>query len=180
MHMPVFEVKNELWLRHLSGLIFAAAVIASCFCPTLAFGQTNSAWNGGTGNWNTATDWTPNGAPNNGGSTTYNVTIDSGGTDSVTLDQNATINSLVLGGNSGSFSTLQSENGTPVTLNIVGGITVNDYGDLNFNSGSNLTVDGTATINGSFAAAEFTVGNTTVGPDANFTLTGVANISTLF
>ncbi len=31
-------------------------------------GQTTSSWNDGTGHWSKATDWTPNGAPNNGGS----------------------------------------------------------------------------------------------------------------
>jgi hypothetical protein len=55
--------------------------------------------------------------PNNGGGNTYNVTIDSGGTDAVTLDQNATINSLVLGDatNYSPVSTLQSLPGTAGT-----------------------------------------------------------------
>lgn len=53
-------------------------------------GTVNSSWNGGTGNWSTSSDWNPNGVPNNGGGNTYNVTIDSGGTDLVSLDQNAT------------------------------------------------------------------------------------------
>src|SRR6266478_9616488 len=74
-------------------------------------GTINSSWNGGTGNWNVATDWTPNGAPNNGGGNAFNVTINSGGTDLVTLNQNATVASLVLGGTTGS-STLQNLSGT--------------------------------------------------------------------
>src|SRR5580700_8247022 len=79
----------------------------------------NSSWKGGTGNWNVSTDWSPGGVPNNGGGNTYNVTIDSGGTDSVTLNQNATINSLVLGGTTGS-STLQNLSGTAENLTVTG------------------------------------------------------------
>ena len=33
----------------------------------------NSSWNGGTGNWSTGGDWTPNGVPNNGGGNVFNV-----------------------------------------------------------------------------------------------------------
>src|SRR5215469_883236 len=68
----------------------------------------NSTWNGGTGNWSTSTDWTPNTVPNNGGGNTFNVTIDSGGTDTVSLDINSTISTLTVGGTAGS-STLQNK-----------------------------------------------------------------------
>src|ERR1700693_5541692 len=116
--MLFFGAKNELRTRKsCRRFIWTAAVVAVCLCPTAAFAQTNSSWNGGTGNWSNATDWTPNQVPNNGGGNTYNVTIDSGGTDTLTLDQNATINSLVLGGNTSSiYSTLQDEGGNVVTL----------------------------------------------------------------
>ena len=44
----------------------------------------DATWNGGTGDWDTAANWTPAVVPNNGG-TTFNVLIDGGktGTDSV-------------------------------------------------------------------------------------------------
>ena len=149
MRTPCFGAKSETRSRNLSSrFIGAAALIAACLCPTLAFGQTNSKWNGGTGNWSNATDWTPNGVPNNGGGNTYNVTIDSGGTDSTVLDINATINSLVLGGTKGS-SSLQNLSGTAEKLNITGGLTVNPTGALTFSDGSTLTVGGNATITGS-------------------------------
>ena len=130
MHTPVFGAKNELRKRKLSRrFIRTAAVIAVCLFPTLAFAQTNSAWNGGTGDWSTATDWTPNGAPNNGGGTTYNVTIDSGGTDTVTLDISPTVSTLTLGGTAGT-STLQDQPGSAETLNILGSLAVAQNGHL--------------------------------------------------
>lgn len=135
MYTPFFGAMNESRPRKLSRrFIWTVAVITACLCPTLAFGQTNSSWNGGTGNWSNSTDWTPNQVPNNGGGNTYNVTIDSGG-DTVTLNQNATIGSLVLGGSTGS-STLESQSGNAETLNITGGLVVNQSGKLYAENGS--------------------------------------------
>src|SRR6267378_7422182 len=107
----------------------------------------NANWNGGTGNWSVAGDWNPNGVPNNGGGNTYNVTIDSGGTDNVSLDINATIASLVLGGNTGS-STLANQAGTAKTLTITGGLTINATGNLLFAAGSTLTAGANSTNSG--------------------------------
>ena len=42
-----------------------------------------STWNGGTGDWDTASNWTPLAVPNNSASNAYDVTIGSGGTDAV-------------------------------------------------------------------------------------------------
>ena len=71
-------------LRRVSPLV---VFIAALLGPPIALGQTNSTWNGGTGNWSNATDWTPNQVPNNGGGNMYNVMIDSGNTAKVILDQ---------------------------------------------------------------------------------------------
>jgi hypothetical protein len=135
MHAPALGPKNASHARKLAcRFIWTAALIAACLCPTLVFGQTNSKWNGGTGKWSISTDWTPNTVPNDGGGDTYNVTIDSGGTDSTVLDVNATINSLVLRGTTGT-STLS---GTAETLNVIGALTVNPTGSLTFGNGSDL------------------------------------------
>ena len=107
----------------------------------------NANWNGGTGNWSIAGDWSPNGVPNNGGGNVYNVTIDSGGTDNVSLDINATIASLVLGGSTGS-STLANQVGIAETLTITGGLTVNATGSLIFAAGSTLTAGANSTNSG--------------------------------
>src|SRR5580704_2960393 len=107
----------------------------------------NENWNGGTGNWSTGGDWTPNGVPNNGGGNVYNVTIDSGGTDNVSLDINATIASLVLGGSTGS-STLANQAGTAETLTITGGLTVNTTGTLVFSNASTLSAGANSSNSG--------------------------------
>ncbi len=122
----------------------------------------SSSWKGGTGNWNVSSDWSPSGVPNNGGGNTYNVTIDSGGTDSVTLNQNATINSLVLGGTSGS-SELQNLSSTAETLTATGATTINETGTLSFANGSTLSTE-TLTVNGGLSlqgATASTTGNAT-------------------
>src|SRR6516165_10784738 len=113
-------------------------------------GTINSVWNGGTGNWSVSTDWTPNGAPNNGGGNVYNVTIDSGGTDLVSLDIHATIASLVLGGTSGS-STLQNLSGKAESFEVTGATTINSTGVLTFGNASTLKFDGGLTAGGQFA-----------------------------
>ncbi len=176
--------------------IFVTVVcLASGFIPTKASGQeasgakpasvVNSIWNGGTGNWSLATDWTPNGAPNNGANT-YNVTIGTGN-DLVNLDINATINSLTLGNGTGP-STLQNLSGHTQTLGITGLFTDNFGADFTFTNASVLTVGGgvnnagifdldqgsKATITGNFTNSgllETNRDNLLTSPNS-FTLTG--------
>jgi fibronectin-binding autotransporter adhesin len=179
MRTPFLGVKNELrTVKLFQNFVFTTALIAACMCPALAFGQTNSKWNGGTGNWNAGGDWTPNGVPNNSGGNTYNVTIDSGGTDTVNLNLNATISSLVLGGATGT-STLQNLSGTAETLSILGGLTLNSGGtisgitvtaggsgtvDGNIINGSNVTVQGKSTLDGIISGGStLTIGASATG-----------------
>ena len=106
----------------------------------------NTSWKGGTGNWSVSTDWT-NGVPNNRGGNVYNATIDSGGTDLVSLDINATIASIALGGTSGS-STLQNLSGKAESLEVTGATTINNTGGLTFGNTSTLKFDGGLTAGG--------------------------------
>ena len=109
--------------------------------------------------------------PNNGGGNTYNVTIDSGGADNVTLDQNATISSLTLGGvGSGIDSFLEG----PDTLTITGTATVNPTGLLGVNGLSAASV----VNNGQVFAQTMTVTDTFTNT-GRLTVNGVANINTL-
>ena len=113
--------------------------LAVLLIASAAFSQTNSSWNGGTGTWNTAGSWTPSGVPNNGGGHTYNVTIDSGGSDVVTLNISPTINLLNLGGASGGSAELTDASGSPETLTITGALTINATGDLDLENGSTVS-----------------------------------------
>ncbi|MGB8543009.1 MAG: hypothetical protein WCD49_15370 [Candidatus Acidiferrales bacterium] len=122
--------------------------LAVLLIASAAFSQTNSSWNGGTGTWNTAGSWTPSGVPNNGGGNTYNVTIDSGGTDNVTLNISPTINLLNIGGASGGSAFLGDASGSPETLTILGALTVNNTGELALVNGSKASA-GSVTVNGS-------------------------------
>jgi len=126
-------------------LVLAGSVVAQR--------KTTDSWKGGTGNWSVGSDWS-GGVPNSSSS----VTINSGGTDLVTLNQNATIASLVLGGTSGS-STLQDASGTPEKLTITGATTINSTGDLFFQNGSTLS-SGSLTVSGSLYLLAGSTGST--------------------
>jgi hypothetical protein len=145
----------------------------------------NSTWNGGTGNWNTGTSWTPAGVPNNGGNT-FNVTIGTG-VDTVSLNLSPTITSLTLGTSSGTSSLFNLTNTTD-TLTTTGALTINFGGRLNFNDHSGLVIGGggsnagffdleqgsTAKITGNFTnTGSLTTNNNNQAGGANtFTLTG--------
>jgi hypothetical protein len=107
----------------------------------------NSAWNGGGGNWWVASDWTPNGVPNNGEGNTYQVTIDSGGTDSVDLAGGATIASLVVGGTTGSSRLFNDYYSIPY-LEVTGATTINRTGSLSFGGYPRTTVGSTLNFDG--------------------------------
>jgi len=98
-------------------------------------------WLGGMGNWSNPADWSA-GEPGTGSDVVINT-----GNDNVTLDVNGSINSLTLGGTSGS-STLANTNESSLT--VAGALTINQIGTLTFNGGfngfSDVTVGG-ATMN---------------------------------
>ena len=80
-------------------------------------------WLGGTGNWSNGSDWS-SGLPGTGSDVVIGT-----GNDYVTLDTNASINSLTIGGVSGA-STLIGSSSTGYTVNIAGSLTVNQTGTL--------------------------------------------------
>jgi hypothetical protein len=145
MQTPAFASTKTLpTVKLLRALIWIAAVMAACLCPTLAFGQTNSKWNGGTGNWSDLGDWNPAAVPNNSGTTTYDVKIGAANSN-VTMDVlNDTIDNL----------TLTSKNSLTIdagdSLSLVSGTsfnsgTINVTGFLNNDLGSAFTNAGTIT-----------------------------------
>ena len=95
--------------------------------PMLGSPGTLDNWNGGTGNWSNAGNWSV-GLPGGESDVVINT-----GSDFVTLDTTAIINTLTLGGAFG-VSTLAG-NGTTQTLTIAGALTVNPTGYLDLTSG---------------------------------------------
>jgi len=114
--------------------------IVLTFAVPCALAQTET-WNGGTGNWNVAGNWTPNGVPN---SPTTNVVITgtSGTPSSVTLNNlGTTIQNLSLD----SFSTLISGGGYLA----VAGSTITNAGQINVGVASTLYIESsTCTFSG--------------------------------
>ena len=94
-----------------------------------------------TGNWNSTSSWSPAVVPNNGGGNTYNVTLLSSPAVNITLNINATIDTLTL--DSGSVLSTDSGN----TLTTTG---VTNGGDLELYNGNTLTVNGSMTTSNYF------------------------------
>jgi fibronectin-binding autotransporter adhesin len=135
--------------RTLSAVLAVIAVL--CLYSVSAFGQctltgTVSTWNiSGSGNWNAGSDWSPAGAPN---SQTDSVCI-TNGTSTVTLNQNASIDSLQIGhGNTLTYATgnqlgvygAQMINNGSILIN--GGNGGNSYMFIN----NSMTLSGTGTL----------------------------------
>ena len=115
------------------------AVLAGC---TIIDGDTISTWNGGAGNWSGASNWTPAVVPNNSTINTYAATINTG-SDTVTLDISPTLDSLTLGGATGS-SVLQTGSSPLVVLTTVGDLTVNKSGGVEFGASFGTGPSGSA------------------------------------
>jgi hypothetical protein len=72
----------------------AAAILALLALVGGARGAScTKTWNGGSGAWETPSDWTPSGVPGSGDS----VCITASGTYTVTLDENTSVASLIVG-----------------------------------------------------------------------------------
>jgi hypothetical protein len=130
------------------------AVIATFLIPSSASAQAfyfGDSWTGGGGNsyWSNPANWSDDLPfyPNNTNSELFLVTIDTGHTDSVILDTGVTIDSLVLGGMTGSpVSTLTL---CDCVFDIDGPLTVNKTGRLDSSEGgTRLRVTGDTVVEG--------------------------------
>jgi hypothetical protein len=109
-------------------------------------------WNGGTGNWSIAGNW---GAGVPTGSS--DVTIYSGGIDTVTLDVGSTtINSLTLGGTNNGTTSELTNGGVVQTLNITNALDIGQTGLLYFTGASAVSAS-TLTNNGLIQNGDVTV-----------------------
>ncbi len=112
----------------------------------IAFGQTTYSWTGGSGLWSVSTNWSPNGVP----ASIDNVVISADGTYDVTLDTDATVAGIEIGGTNGTQRLVLSGR----TLTINGDLNINANGGVALSASS--TINGTGTINNSGAFTAFT------------------------
>ncbi len=117
----------------------ASGAYAQC---TATPGSNNINWTDTSGNWSLASNWNLGCTPNNGtpSGTSYNVTINGTGSDTVTLDISPTVNSLTLG------------TGETLQLTSLSGVALNDLGSFD-NSGSlmfSATSNGSSVTTGAF------------------------------
>src|SRR5688572_9589226 len=128
-----------------------------------AFGATVSWVNPVSGNWNTAANWSSGSVPG----AADDVVISAVGTYTVTLNVNASVNSLTIGAASGTPSLANANQ----TLTIGSG-TVGVNGAVNMTGGT-LTVNGPLTVNGSFTFGGGTInGSSKITNNSVFTLSG--------
>ncbi len=127
-------------------ILGAATLLALVWMTTGARGAgCTKTWKGGSGSWETASDWTPEGAP----ASTDDVCITAPGTYTVTLNSNTTIASLDLGATaSGGTQTLEMQ--PPVRLEATAGGTIDEQGALtlegNDTSSTTLFTAGSGTL----------------------------------
>ena len=128
-------------------------------------------WNGGTGNWSSAGNWSA-GSPG----ASSDVTIYSGGNDTVTLDTSPTISSLVLGGASNDTTSELIDGGAAQTLTITDGLAVGPTGYLHLTGGSTVT----AGADSSNAGTIFLYNGSTLAITGNLDNTGVLSTGIFF
>ncbi len=144
---------------------FDAWIAAPLNFPSMLSPSSPDNWLGGMGNWSNGADWSA-GEP--GGSSDVSINT---GNDVVTLDTNANINSLTLGGTSGS-STLQENLARGFIINVAGALTINQTGTLTLRQDAvfaNADSTNAGTIN-FFNEAQLQV-------NAGFTNTGMINLN---
>jgi hypothetical protein len=126
----------------------AVALLALVLAPSAH--AIDYAWNNaGGGNWNVATNWTPNGVPNSNADT---ATITAAGTYAVTIDGNFTVRTVTLGGATGTQTlslpstrtlTLQAPSGAAVVTVNANGVFSHEGGTLTGNTDpTQVTVNG--------------------------------------
>ncbi len=129
------------------GTLGVALLSLGSLSLTDARADTISTWNGGSGNWSTAGQWTPASVPNNTAGQSYDVTIGSG---SATLDISPTIQSFTL---DGGLAQGYNSSGQYTTLTVNGHATVNGgiSGSTMFGWSDSLVVGGNLTNAGYMA-----------------------------
>ncbi len=172
---------NRFVLPRLPRATLGALVTMAVLTVGAQNAHAQSNWNGGTGDWNVSTNWTPTGVPNSP-STDVSITGTSGNLSSVTIDNLApAVHNLSLD----SFSTLSISAGQGL---LVAGPSLSNAGQINVGNGT-LYADvngGTVTLSGG-GAISLTNTNTQIRGaygnetlvNTNNTIQGQGSISTL-
>ncbi len=122
------------------------------------------------GNWNAATNWSPNQVPG----ATDDAFITNSGTYTVTLNLASSVGTLTLGGSSGT----QTLTNNSVTLTLNGSSSVGSNGLLGLGGGT-LNGAGSLNVNGTFLWSGGTIssaGVITIGSGGNLTLNGTTKV----
>jgi hypothetical protein len=134
--------------------------------PSFATPSSPDNWLGGSGNWSNGADWSA-GEPGSSSDVFINT-----GNDYVTLDTNANINSLTLGGSSGSSTLIDPDNFDTYAINIAGALTINSTGTLTL-SGADAIIANANSVNAGTINLNGIAG---VSVNGNFTNSGSINI----
>jgi len=151
------QIPRKLLSRGLATLL----LLTLCGHASRATGITWTNLNGG--NWNVATNWSPNQVPG----PTDSAYITNNGTYTVTLNASATVTNLTLGGTSGTQTFVQNAN----TLTLNGASTAGSNGIFDLGGGT-LSGTGTFTVNGPFSWSSGAINNT-----GGVTLNGASSLS---
>ncbi|HEY4232877.1 MAG TPA: hypothetical protein VGM76_05610 [Lacipirellulaceae bacterium] len=157
-----------MWVKYvgLPALLFAIASVGlPCHAQVV-----NSQWVPASGNWNLATNWNPNGVPNNNGAiTTYNVQI------GTLAPSNAQVTFIPPTGTSATISTLSLTDGADLftngsQLNVITQTTVDG-------AGTTVRIDPHTTL----GTAALNTGDLDLNNGGALVMNGgIANVSTLF
>ena len=171
--------RRNLLLALVLGAVALSALVLVISTSNARGAGCTKTWKGGSGSWETASDWTPEGAP----ASTDDVCITASGAYTVTLNSNTTIASLDLGATvAGGTQTLDME--PPVRLEASAGGTIDEHGALtlegNDAGSTTLLSAGTGTLTNAGTLALGVGAPTTSNMDlvGNVTNTGTIEVNT--
>ena len=81
--------------------VLLVALLALVLCPLSAFAQCTATWNGGTGSWDVAGNWTPSGVPTSSSNTCINAA-----NSAVTINASDSTDNLTLGSGTDTLTTV--------------------------------------------------------------------------
>jgi hypothetical protein len=142
-------------------------IFFAAFFINTGISQTTHTWIGGSGNWSDINHWDSGMVP----AASDNVIITGSGTYTVTLDLDATITDISLGGSSGRQTLSMSSR----TFTINGNCTINDSGIVSI-SNSTLNGIGSITNHGVITATTLTV-DPSFDNHGFFRISGVCNMN---